>query len=137
MKVAEKLSGMKLDWYKEYWINTTKSIDYSIDSLWEEKGKTKIRLSRIGLVPMPVDLQLSFKDGSRELHYIPLDLMYGEKPLEDTSLNRKVYAPWKWTHQTYTIESSRKLIDINMAEIDPSLRMADLERKNNKLELKW
>ena len=39
---------MKLDWYKEYWINTTKTIDYAIDSLWEEGGKTKIRIETIG-----------------------------------------------------------------------------------------
>ena len=43
MRVAEKISGIKLDWYKEYWVNSTKTIDYGIDSLWEEGGKTKIR----------------------------------------------------------------------------------------------
>lgn len=136
MRVAEKSSGLELDWYKEYWINSTKTIDYAIDSLWEEGGKTKIRLSRVGLMPMPVDLELNFKDGSKEVHYIPLDLMYGEKPSEDGS-TRKVYEPWRWTHQVYTIETNRKLVDITKAEIDPSLRMADIERKNNKLELKW
>ncbi len=39
--VAEKVSDMKLDWYKQYWINSTKTIDYAFDSLWEEGGKTK------------------------------------------------------------------------------------------------
>ncbi len=137
VRLAEKVSDMKLDWYKEYWVNSTKTIDYAIDSLWEEGGKTKIRLSRQGFMPMPVDLQLSFKDGSKELHYIPLNLMYGEKPIEDSAITRKVYPAWKWTHPTYVIETSRKLIDMQFAEIDPSLRMADIERKNNKLELKW
>ena len=80
--LAEKVSDMKLDWYKEYWVNSVKTIDYAFDSLWEEGGKTKIRIKRIGLMPMPIDLQLSFKDGSKEMHYIPLDLMYGEKPAE-------------------------------------------------------
>lgn len=137
IRIAEKVSDMKLDWYKEYWVNSTKTIDYSIDSLWEEGGKTKVRLSRIGLMPMPIDLQLSFKDGSKELHYVPLNLMYGTKPVEDSAVNRVVYTPWKWTHATYTIETSRRLTDITTVEIDPSLRMADLDRKNNKLELKW
>ena len=50
---------------------------------------------------------------------------------------RKVYAPWKWTHATYVIESSHRLTDFSQVEIDPSLRMADIDRKNNKLELKW
>lgn len=137
IRIAEKVSDMKLDWYKEYWINSTKTIDYGIDSLWEEGGKTNIRLIRNGLMPMPVDLQLTFKDGTRELHYVPMNLMYGIKPAEDSMLNRKVYPSWKWTHPTYTVSTTRKLTDITFVEIDPSQRMADLERKNNKLELKW
>ncbi len=137
IRVAEKVSDMKLDWYKEYWINSTKTIDYSIDSLWEEGGKTNVRLNKIGLMPMPIDLQLTFKDGTKELHYIPLDLMYGEKPIEDSTVIRKIYDAWKWTHPTYVIETSHKLTDIIIVEIDPSRRMADIERKNNKLELKW
>ena len=137
IRIAEKVSGMKLDWYKEYWVNSTKTIDYNIDSLWEEAGKTKVRLSRIGLMPMPIDLQITFKDGSKEMHYIPMNLMYGEKPDEYPTVPRKIYEPWKWTHSTYTIETSRKLADFTMVEIDPSLRLADVDRKNNKLELKW
>ena len=137
IRISEKVSGMKLDWYKEYWVNSTKTIDYNIDSLWEEAGKTKVRLSRIGLMPMPIDLQITFKDGSKEMHYIPMNLMYGEKPDEYPTVPRKIYEPWKWTHSTYTIETSRKLADFTMVEIDPSLRLADVDRKNNKLELKW
>ena len=49
MSVAEKVSDMKLDWYQQYWVNTTKTIDYGIDSLWEEGGKTKIRIKKTGL----------------------------------------------------------------------------------------
>jgi hypothetical protein len=137
MRVAEKVSDMKLDWYKEYWINSTKTIDYGVDSLWEEGGKTKIRVKRIGLMPMPVDLQLTFRDGSKEMHYIPLDLMYGEKSAITNDIPWKVYDPWHWTSTTYTVETSRKLTDITVAEIDPSQQMADVERKNNRLELKW
>jgi hypothetical protein len=137
IRLAEKQSGMKLDWYKEYFINSTKTIDYKIDSLWEEKGSTKIRISRVGLMPMPVDVLLTTKDGNRELHYIPLNLMYGSKTDDYEDLPVKKYAPWKWTHGTYTIETGLKLNQIVLVEIDPSQRMADVERKNNKLELKW
>ncbi|MGZ8549061.1 MAG: M1 family metallopeptidase [Chitinophagaceae bacterium] len=134
IRLSEKQSGIELDWYQEYWINSTKTIDYAFDSLWEESGKTRIRLKRIGLMPMPVDLQLSFKDGSSEIHYIPLDLMYGAKPAEN-SISRKVYPAWKWTNESYIIESHRRLGDISTAEIDPSQRMADTERQNNKIKL--
>jgi hypothetical protein len=137
LRIAEKVSGLKLDWYKEYWVSSTKTIDYAIDSLWEEGGKTKIRISRVGLMPMPIDLQITFKDGSKELHYAPLNLMYGEKPPENTSIPRITYDAWKWTHATYIFETTRKLGDFSIVEIDPSQRLADIDRKNNKLELKW
>jgi len=137
INIAEKVSDMKLDWYKEFWVNSTKTIDYAIDSLWEENGKTNIRIKNIGLMPMPVDLQLTFKDSTKELHYVPLDVMYGTKPAETDSIPRKVYEPWHWTNPTYTVQTARKLTDIIVAEIDPSQRMADIDRKNNRLELKW
>jgi hypothetical protein len=67
IRVAEDVSGLQLDWYRTFFVNTTKTIDYAIDSLWEEKGKTNIRLRNKGNIPMPIDLELYFKDGSREL----------------------------------------------------------------------
>lgn len=137
IRVAEKASDMKLDWYQQYWINGTRKIDYAIDSVWEENGKTEIRLRRDGLMPMPIDFLITFRDGTRELHYIPLDLMYGIKPNENPHLVRKVYAPWHWTKPTYTIESTGRVMDIRIAEIDPSHRMADVQRANNKLELRY
>ena len=88
-------------------------------------------------MPMPIDVQLTFKDSTKELHYVPLDLMYGMKPMETDSISRKVYEPWHWTTATYTVQTARKLTDIIIAEIDPSQRMADIDRKNNRLELKW
>lgn len=137
IQVAEKTSGIKLDWYKEYWCNTTKTIDYKIDSLWEEGGVTKIRLKKLGMMPMPIDLQLTFKDGTSEMHYVPLNLMYGVKPAEDPAQPRIVHDEWRWTHPTYIVEIKQKLINIKKAEIDPSKRMADIDQKNNLLELNW
>ncbi|HEY9363352.1 MAG TPA: M1 family peptidase, partial [Chitinophagaceae bacterium] len=137
IRVAEKESDIQLDWYKQYWVSSTKTIDYAIDSLWEDGGVTKIRLRNDGLMPMPVDVQLTFKDGSKENHYVPLDLMYGEKTNEEAAVSRKVYNAWKWTNPTFIISSSRKLTDLTAAEIDPSQRMADVDRKNNKLEINW
>lgn len=136
VKVAQDVSGIQLDWYKEYWISTLKTIDYGIDSLWEENGVSKIRLKRVGQMPMPVDLQLTFKDGTKELHYIPLNLMFGEKPAEN-NLPRTVHEEWKWTHPTYIVEFKRRLTDLKEVEIDPTRRMADIERRNNLLQLKW
>jgi hypothetical protein len=137
IRVAEKVSGMELDWYKEYWVNSTKTINYAIDSLWDEGGKTKIRLRRVGEMPMPVDVQLTFKDGSKEMHYVPLNLMYGQKPVENGSIPRTVHEEWRWTHPTYVFETNRKLLDLSEVEIDPSERLADIDKRNNLLKIKW
>ena len=137
MRVAEKVSGLQLDWYKEYWVNTTKTIDYGIDSLWEENGKSNIRLKMVGYMPMPIDVLVQYKDGSKELAYIPQYLQFGEKPVEDMSVPRTTFEAWKWTSPTYTFELTHRLLDIKSVEIDPTQRMADVDRKNNKLELNW
>lgn len=137
IRVAETVSGMKLDWYKEYWVNGTKTIDYGIDSLWEEGGVSKIRIKRNGKMPMPIDLQLTFKDGSTEMHYVPLNLMYGQKPEENAGQPRTVHPEWRWTHPTYIVETKRRLLDVKMVDLDPTERMADIDQRNNFLELKW
>ena len=137
VKLAEDVSGIQLDWYKMYFVNTTKTIDYGIDSLWEENGVSKLRLRRVGDMPMPIDLQLTFKDGSTQMHYIPLNLMYAEKLSENTSEKRIVYEHWRWTHPVYIIEFKSRLTDLKKAEIDPGKRMADVQRKNNVLEINW
>jgi hypothetical protein len=87
-------------------------------------------------MPMPIDLQLTFKDGTTEQHYIPLNLMYGEKPAED-KMPRIVDEEWRWTHPTNTIEIKRRLLDLKKIEIDPTKRMADVDQRNNVLELHW
>jgi hypothetical protein len=136
MKVAQDVSGVQLDWYKEYWVNTTKTIDYGIDSLWEENGVSKVRLKRIGQMPMPIDLELTFKDRTKELHYVPTDLMLGEKPAENKE-KRFVHDEWNWTNPTYVLEFKHPLNELVQVEIDPTKRMADVDTKNNLLKLNW
>jgi hypothetical protein len=135
-KVAQDVSGVQLGWYKEYWLNTIKTIDYSIDSLWEESGVTKIRLRRIGEMPMPIDLELTFKDSTKELHYIPMDMMLTNKPAE-SSEKRFVHDVWNWTNPTYVVEFKHPLNQLIKAEIDPTKRMADVNLDNNILKLNW
>ncbi|HEV2832647.1 MAG TPA: M1 family metallopeptidase [Hanamia sp.] len=136
MKVAQDVSDIQLDWYKEYWVHTMKSIDYGIDSLWEDGDVSKIRLRRIGEMPMPIDLKLTFKDSTTEIHYVPMDLMLSNKPAENNE-KRTVHNEWNWTNPTYNVEFKHRLIDLVSVEIDPSKRMADVDQKNNVLKLKW
>jgi Peptidase family M1 domain len=136
IRVAEDVSGIQLDWYKEYWCSTTKKIDYSIDSLWEENGVSKLRIKRIGNLPMPIDVQLTKKDGSKENITIPLNLMYGAKQ-NDNGTKPSVAEEWRWTHPTYVLEFKTGIRDLKKVELDASLRMADVDRRNNSLEINF
>lgn len=135
-KVAQDISGIQLGWYKQYWVNTTKTIDYGIDSLWQEGNVTKIRLKRIGQMPMPIDLELTFKDSTKELHYIPLDMMLAGKPSEGSE-KRFVHEEWNWTNPTYVVEFNHPLPELIKMEIDPTKRIADINQNNNVLRLNW
>lgn len=137
VKIAEQHSGMQLQWYKNYMVHTTKTVDYSIDSLWEENGESKIRLRRIGEMPMPIDLQLSFKDSTKALHYIPVNLMYGAKQPENEALAFELHEPWGWMQPYYIVSFKQRLLNLTRVEIDASKRMVDMDRRNNVLELRW
>jgi Peptidase family M1 domain len=137
LRVAETVSGQQLDWYNQYLVNTTEKIDYGIDSIWQDGGNLNIRLKKVGQIPMPIDLLISYKDGRSELAYVPMYLQFGSKPVEDPLIPRSVHPAWKWTNATYVVSVKGKLTDLRSLEIDPSMRMADVERKNNKLELSW
>jgi hypothetical protein len=132
LRVMEKTSNMQLHWYYRYWIQTTKRIDYGINLVVEKEGNTLIELQRVGEFPMPIDLLVKYKDGIEELIYIPLNEMMGSKPKEN-STTRTELTPWPWVNPTYTFILQTKVDKIESIEIDPSLRMADINRKNNKV----
>ena len=83
---------------------------------------------------MPIEVLVTYKDGTSELHYIPLDLMLGTKPAEG-SVQRIVHTEWQWVAPSYTFETSKPLSALKSIEIDPSQRMPDINRSNNKLEI--
>ena len=83
-------------------------------------------------MPMPVDVLITFKDGSKEMHSIPLNLMYGNKPAE-SAIPWFTEPEWRWTHPDYTFSTNRSVKEIKSIEIDPSMRLADINRVNNRL----
>jgi aminopeptidase N len=122
IRSAEKVSGLELDWYLMDFTQTTNTIDYAIKSI---DDKT-ITLERIGLMPMPIDLTVTYQDGSSEDFYIPLQMMRGEKPTTATTIK-----DWAWAYPTYTFKTSKY---ISSVEIDSSQMMADIDKTNNKVE---
>lgn len=133
LRVIEKESGLQLHWFYRYWINTTKHIDYSIENTFESLGKTEITLRRKGEMPMPVDLLVTYKDGSKEMFYISLNELLGNKEPEKGSIKWTLLDTWDWVDPTYTFTIEKSLDEIESLEIDPFKSMADINRLNNSM----
>ncbi len=132
-RVAEKTSGIQLQWFKEYWVNSTKTVDYGLNDIQAGEKGAFLSIQRVGKMPMPVEVYVTYKDGSSETHYMPLDLMLSGKKAE--AANWITHAEWKWTAPTYSFELSKPISQLKSIEIDPSQRMPDVNRTNNKIEI--
>jgi hypothetical protein len=130
IRVMEKTADMELDWYKEYMVNTTHTVDYGFKEVVPDGDKTKVILARIGKMPMPIDVEVTYTDGQSEVFYAPLRIMRGEKK-HDKGTNVNQLPDWPWTHPDYEFTISKPASQISKIEIDPSMKMLDADRKNN------
>ncbi|WP_088324694.1 M1 family metallopeptidase [Polaribacter tangerinus] len=119
----EKVSGIHLDWYLNEWTQTLHTIDYGVKSV----VGNEITLQRIGQMPMPIDLEVVYADGSVENFNIPLRIMRGNKPTTAT-----VIEDWAWANPIYTFKTSK---NIKSVTIDKSKLMADINDDNNVFEV--
>jgi hypothetical protein len=119
IRSAEKVSGLELDWYLIDFAQTTNTIDYGVKSI----DNNNITLERIGVMPMPIDLNVTYTDGTTESFYIPLQMMRGEKPTSSTIID-----DWAWAYPTYTFTTSKP---VSSVVIDPKEGMADINKVNN------
>jgi hypothetical protein len=129
IRVMEKVSGLELDWFKEYFVYTTRKIDYAISDISSDGDMTMISLKKVGEMPMPIDLTVELRDGTVMNYYIPLRMMRGEKS-GDIFSGQQV-PDWPWTHADYTIEVDKPISEISKVMIDASGRLADVDIDNN------
>ncbi|MGB4848574.1 MAG: M1 family metallopeptidase [Saprospiraceae bacterium] len=133
IRIMEKASGLELDWYKEYMVNSIKTIDYAIDTVYADNDQTSILIGRIGMMPMPVDLTVDLKDGSSVTYTIPLDIMRGAKKEYTNATAQVIVLPdWDWVNPYHIIDIPLQISNIESLTIDKSRRMADMNRENNK-----
>jgi len=127
-RVAEKVSDLELEWYLNDWTRTTNKVDYDLEIF--DKDSRDLSIKRIGRMPMPLEVLISFGDGSTAMYYIPIDLMQGNKTFNN---NVVILEPWSWVNTEYVfeIQGNKKVIKI---EIDPSKRLADVNQNKNILE---
>ena len=129
VRVFEKVSGLELDWYKEYWVNTTRTIDYGVHNVIQnaDNSDSKIYLAKTGDMPMPLDVEVTYANGEKQLFNIPLRIMRGERKGKDVT-----YMPdWAWTHPVYSLEFDAKGRKIADVVIDPRGLLGDIDKTNN------
>ena len=119
IRTAEKVSGLELDWYLTDFGQTTNTIDYAVKVI----KNNNVVLQRIGLMPMPIDLTVTYDDNTMERFYIPLRIMRGEKPTTAT-----VIADWAWAYPFYAFQTEKAVRSVT---IDPENKMADVDKSNN------
>ncbi len=134
-RVMEKQSGLQLDWYFDEWIHTTRRTDYAVTGVLQRHDTTHITLANKGLMLMPVDVEVTLRDGRSTTYHIPLSLMLGAKPAGSEPYGFTVLPDWQWTDPTYTFALPVSLADIAVIRLDPSGRVADEDRENDTLVL--
>ena len=129
-RIAERVSGLQLQWYLTDWTQTTNKIDYALTEVKDNGTSTVLQLERKELMPMPLEILVVLKNGENELHYIPISLMRGEKE-NPYSMDWTVEKDWAWANPKYELILKQKKEDIETILIDPSGLMADIDKSNN------
>jgi len=124
-KIMEQESGLELDWYWEQFVGTINTIDYSISNV----TSNEITIERIGNMPMPLDVVVEYENGTKELFYIPMRIMRGEKGEDLLRIKRTTLEDWPWVYPSYSFKANGG--NIKSIEIDPTGRLADIDQSNN------
>ena len=132
IRVAEKESGWVLDWYNEYMVHSTKTIDYAIDTVYQQKLDINgeeisniISLKKIGSFPMPLELVITTQEGEQIMFNIPVDLMRVNNEHQQT---KNYLDPWRWVETQYDLALPG---NIQAIQIDPRSVLGDIDRSNN------
>ncbi len=129
IRIAEEESGLVLNWYLDYWISSTKTIDYGIENVYADGVTSIVTLRRTGEISMPLELRARTKRGTDFLLYIPLDQAQGNKQFEMQDC--AILEAWKTPNLVYSFDLPVKFSQLASIEIDPSGRMADINRADN------
>jgi hypothetical protein len=76
-RTMEEVSGRDLAWFWRSFFFTTAALDQSVESVkQEEGGSAEVTLANLGDAVMPVELGLSYDDGTTELIKLPVEIWY-------------------------------------------------------------
>jgi Peptidase family M1 domain len=112
-RLMRDASGMDLDWFWRDWVFTTARLDQAVDSIGRTQEGAKIFLSNRGSMTLPLEMDLTFTDGTTERVRLPVEM-------------------WNQGSKfAYRLRSAR---EVRRAVIDPRGVLPDVDRANNARE---
>jgi hypothetical protein len=76
-RTIEEISGRDLSWFWRGFFYTTAALDQSVELVTQETGgPTEVTVANLGEAVMPVELQLTYDDGTTELVKLPVEIWY-------------------------------------------------------------
>lgn len=131
-RTAERLTGATLDWYMIDWTMTNNTVDYAVQFVEElQKNQSLVTLKRIGRAGMPLDIVVTYEDGTIESFYVPYTSMFWNKPNPYVEHERTILDGWGWAQPEYKFVINKPKSKIQSIVIDPSQFMADVNQENN------
>jgi len=116
-----------LNWFFDQWLETSKTIDYSIDNVKNiVQDKYEITFERKGEMQMPIDFSIYANDGKEYKYHIPNHWFV--KNTDATVLNK--WHAWGKLYPKYTATVNIPS-GVERVVIDPTNRLADKYMLNN------
>lgn len=117
-----QFTHVDLNWFFDQWLETTKDLNYSIQSIKKVKNTDsfKIVFRRKGQMQMPLDFSVTAKDGSKQSYYIPNT--WFNKQTTATMLPR--WIGWGKLAETYTAVVPAAS-GVRFVQLDTTNRLAD------------
>jgi hypothetical protein len=111
-RVMRDASGMDLDFFWRDWIFTTARLDQAVDSVGTADSAQKVFLSNRGTMTLPLEMELTYDDGSKETVRLPVEM-------------------WNLGPRfAYRVRSDRRVTGV---VVDPRRVLPDVDRANNTL----
>ncbi len=109
-RTMANVSGRDLDWFWREWVFTTARLDQAVDSVIATKDTAYVYLSNRGQMVMPVTLELTYADGTKETRALPIEM-------------------WNLGSRfTARVATPRPLVAVT---VDPQRIYPDVDRTNN------
>jgi hypothetical protein len=103
------VSGRDLSWFWRVWFYDTWTLDQAVAEVRAAGDSTEIVIQDLGLAPMPVRLAVTRVDGTVQRLVMPVE-------------------PWLQGARRQSVRVAGRVIRV---EIDPELKLPDIERANN------